>query len=397
MVFIAVAVSIGSTRAIFSDSEGLHVHLQAGTWACVHSEGFWTNHPDDWPLEEIAIGGVVYSKDGAIGILLTPPRGDATIIVAHQLIAAMLNVAEGAASGDIEPTIKGADAWLSINPVGSDPSDPERETGIALATLLDDYNNGLSGPVGCEDDVDNPGPRKLKICTYIAEDWKDAPYLWPVEAITIGGSTYTKAEAIDILRELPKGDVTYILAKQLIATVLNKLNGTDASVVETEVIEANKWLEDHSLGSNPDGEDMEVGVALAKLLEDYNTGAIGPGRCRVGEITPTPTSGSKMLPSVTPTMTETPTPTYTPTSTATDTPLPAATSTFTVAPSDTPTPTYTLTSTATGTPAPTDTPTATSTDTLMPTDTNTPTSTDTPLPTETTTPTGTETTQAISG
>jgi hypothetical protein len=392
LVFIAVAVSIGPTRAVFSDSESLHVRLQAGTWACVYSHGFWTNHPDDWPVEEITIGGVNYSKDEAIGILQTPLRGDATYILAHQLIAAKLNVADGADDREVADTIADADAWLIAHPIGSAPSKPEREEGLALATRLDDYNNGLLGPASCDDEVDNPGPWKLKICTYTAEDWKDDPDLWPVEAITVAGLTYTKAEAIKLLREPPSGDITYVLVKQLIAAVLNNLNGADGSAVEAAVTEADKWLEDHPFDSQPNGEDLEVGAALARLLEDYNTGVIGPGRCVVKEITPTPTSGSKTLPSATPTVTETPTPTYTPTSTATDTPLPTATSTFTVAPSDTPTPTYTPTSTATDTATPTDTPTATSTDTPMPTGTDTPTITDTPLPTDTTTPTPTETT-----
>jgi hypothetical protein len=384
LVFIAVAVSIGPTGAVFSDSESLHVRLQAGAWACVHSHGFWKNHPAVWPMVEIAIGDAIYSQEQALAILKGPTKGDATYILAYQLIAAKLNIADGAASGGIEPTIQEADAWLTEHPIGSDPSDPEREVGIALATSLDDYNNGLLGPVSCEDEDGDPGPSESGTCTYSVEDWKDDLILWPVEAITIGGSTYTKEEAVAILGQSPEGDVTFTLAQQVIGAALNLLNGADGSAVETTVAEADKWLEEHPLGNKPQGEDREAGATLAKILEEYNTGMIGPGRCVVKEITPTPTSGSKTLPSETPTVTETPT--------ATDTPLPTATTTYTVAPSETPTPTFTPTSTATDTPTSTDTPTATLTDTSMPTDTDTPTATDTPLPTETTIPTGTETT-----
>jgi hypothetical protein len=376
MVFIAVAGSIGPTRAVFSDSDSLHVRVQAGTWSCVHSHGFWKNHPEAWPVMEILIGDVTYTQEQALAILKNPTKGDATYILAHQLIAAKLNIAEGAASGDIEPTIKEADAWFIAYPIGSDPSNPEREVGIALAETLDDYNNGLLGPASCVDEMANPGPSESKTCTHSVEDWKGDLDLWPVEAITIGGSTYTKEEAVAILEQLPEGDVTLTLAQQVIGAVLNLLNGADGSAVETSVVEADKWIEAHPLGSQLKEEERELGATLAIILENYNTGAIGPGRCEVKEVIPTPTSGSKALPSEIPTVTET--------STATDTPLPTSTSTFTMAPSETPTPTHTPTSTAT------DTPTATSTDTPMPTETDTPTATDTPLPTETPTATSTE-------
>jgi hypothetical protein len=35
--------------------------------------------------------------------------------------------------------------------LGSDPSGAERDAGIALAEMLDDYNNGLVGPGHCDD------------------------------------------------------------------------------------------------------------------------------------------------------------------------------------------------------------------------------------------------------
>ena len=37
------------------------------------------------------------------------------------------------------------------HPLGSDPQDPERNLGIALAKVLDLYNNGLLGPGHCQE------------------------------------------------------------------------------------------------------------------------------------------------------------------------------------------------------------------------------------------------------
>ncbi|GAF95082.1 unnamed protein product, partial [marine sediment metagenome] len=71
LVLVVIANSVGLTKAVFSDSESLHVRLQAGTWACTYTMGYWKNHPDAWPMGSITIGGVSYDKAVAIDIFKT--------------------------------------------------------------------------------------------------------------------------------------------------------------------------------------------------------------------------------------------------------------------------------------------------------------------------------------
>jgi len=123
---------------------------------CTHSQGYWKNHPEAWPVEEIAIGGVAYSREQAIAILGTQPQGNATYILAHQLIAAKLNIASGADPTPVADTIEAADQWLADqwpngNPVGT-PEGTARAEGIALAGILTEYNEGEMGPRGCEEE-----------------------------------------------------------------------------------------------------------------------------------------------------------------------------------------------------------------------------------------------------
>jgi hypothetical protein len=101
-------------------------------------------------VDEITIGGVTYSKSLALEIFKTPTRGDATYILAVQLIAAKLNILNGADGSAVTSTISAADAWLVNNPLGSHPSGPARQVGINLARILDNYNNGLIGPGHCD-------------------------------------------------------------------------------------------------------------------------------------------------------------------------------------------------------------------------------------------------------
>jgi hypothetical protein len=125
---------------------------------CTLTQGFWKNHAGAWPVEELVLGGVTYTKAEAIAILRTPPRGDATYILIHQLIATKLNVAAGADPSAIATVIADADAWLASHPLGSKPTGADRETGIMLAGLLDDFNNGVTGPGHCGEPTPSPTP-----------------------------------------------------------------------------------------------------------------------------------------------------------------------------------------------------------------------------------------------
>jgi hypothetical protein len=108
--------------------------------------GYWKNHPDAWPVNEIIVGGVTYTRDDAIEIMKTPGKGDKTYTMFSALVAAKLNVFIGNPSGCIDETITDADAWMAVHPVGSGvkaKSDPWQVDGESFYEMLDDYNNGL--------------------------------------------------------------------------------------------------------------------------------------------------------------------------------------------------------------------------------------------------------------
>ena len=106
--------------------------------------GFWKTHPESWPVESITIGGVPYTIAEAISIILRNANSkDATYMLAAQLIAAILNVYNGAdASAEILETIGQADAFLTIHVLGSNPQGQDRVDALTLKDLLDDFNNG---------------------------------------------------------------------------------------------------------------------------------------------------------------------------------------------------------------------------------------------------------------
>jgi hypothetical protein len=111
--------------------------------------GYWKNHPEAWPVEEIVVGGITYPKDkddsaSAIDLFMTPVRGDKTITMFRALVSAKLNVLIGNDSSCIAATIAAADAWMAAHPVGSnvDADNTAWKEGEPLYKRLDQYNNG---------------------------------------------------------------------------------------------------------------------------------------------------------------------------------------------------------------------------------------------------------------
>lgn len=110
-----------------------------------HTPGYWRNHPEAWPVDDITIGGISYTMEEAIALIFHPTKGDKTYNMFEHLVAAKLNVLMGCDSSCIAEVIEDADDWMAIHPVGSDvdgDSDAWDE-GEPLLMMLDDYNNGF--------------------------------------------------------------------------------------------------------------------------------------------------------------------------------------------------------------------------------------------------------------
>src|SRR5437867_8489941 len=82
------------------------------------TQGFWKNHATAWKVTSLTLGTRNYTQAHLLVILETPPRGDASLILAHQLIAAKLNIAViGTDPSKVAATIKDADTLLGVGPI----------------------------------------------------------------------------------------------------------------------------------------------------------------------------------------------------------------------------------------------------------------------------------------
>lgn len=106
--------------------------------------------------------------------------------------------------------------------------------------------------------------------------WKNHPEAWPVGSITVGGVTYTKAQAIAWLGKVGK-DKTTTMFSSLVPAMLNVIIGNDGSCVSIAIDKANAWMATYGpVGSNVAASSAAwaEGEVWHKQMDAYNNGLL---------------------------------------------------------------------------------------------------------------------------
>jgi hypothetical protein len=129
---------------------------------CTFTQGYWKTHgpsatgnnenvwPQDVKDNGMDLGTVHYTALQLQSIFDTPAQGNGLVALAHQLIAAKLNIANGADGTDAAQCISAADALIGglvIPPVGGGSLTSGATS--SLTACLTNYNEGASGPGHC--------------------------------------------------------------------------------------------------------------------------------------------------------------------------------------------------------------------------------------------------------
>ena len=147
-------------RSAFTANTTCSTLACGSTGTCTFSQGYWKTHgpiptgnnTNEWDVTSLTLGTVTYTDVQLQSIFDAPAKGNGLIILAHQLIAAKLNVANGADATAIATAIADADALIGglvVPPVGA--GSLAASVTSALTTALMNYNEGASGPGHCPD------------------------------------------------------------------------------------------------------------------------------------------------------------------------------------------------------------------------------------------------------
>jgi len=132
--------------------------LDCSSAGCTLTQGYWKTHgpsptgnnSNEWPVTSLQLGTVSYTAEQLQSILDQEVVGNGLIELAHQLIAAKLNIAAGASDSAVAGAIADADALIGglvVPPVGTGYLPPSTTSG--LTKILDDFNSGVIGPGHC--------------------------------------------------------------------------------------------------------------------------------------------------------------------------------------------------------------------------------------------------------
>jgi hypothetical protein len=134
-------------------SENLTCTTLACEDGCTLTQGYWKTHgptgcatgnnTNQWSLASLTLGTVNYTDLQACSIFNEAAAGNGLIALAHQLMAAKLNIANGADGTCVSAAINAADALIGnlvVPPVGAGFLSPA-STGALINTLAS-YNEG---------------------------------------------------------------------------------------------------------------------------------------------------------------------------------------------------------------------------------------------------------------
>ena len=159
----------------------------------------------------------------------------------------------------------------------------ETEQSVPVTVLGDDVHelhetffldlSGVTRPTGGEGVVllDPRGEGLIvndDFCARSPGFWKTHGELWPTDWLVLGGVEYDVAGLMEFL-DYHGPDASTHLARQLVATRLNVLVGSDPDI-RPVVEDADAFLAAFPPGSNPQKDDKKAANAIKDLLDAYN-------------------------------------------------------------------------------------------------------------------------------
>lgn len=155
---VNTAKIVGTGR---TSSHTLNINVPCAN-GCTLTQGFWKTHSrlgpapysSGWQVLGASQEQTIFFLSGKswYTIFWTAPKGNVYYILAHQYMAAKLNILNGAATTpEVTAAITAAESFFNTYTPSSSLSSAVKNSANANATLLDNYNNGLIGPGHCSE------------------------------------------------------------------------------------------------------------------------------------------------------------------------------------------------------------------------------------------------------
>lgn len=159
--FVNTVYAEKESRVFDSDSWTVNVDVPCGG-GCTLTQGYWKTHSalgpapydDGWLTIGPSGQDTAFFLSGKTWyqVFWTPPAGNPYYNLAHQYMAAKLNILNGASSTSaVNAAIAGAESFFASKTPSSTLTRAQKQQVLAWASTLDQYNNGLIGPGHCSE------------------------------------------------------------------------------------------------------------------------------------------------------------------------------------------------------------------------------------------------------
>ena len=155
---IAIHPLTGEVHVAWRRFDTVESFLGISPTGCPASPAAWEVN-SDWPVSSIEVGGITYTIADAQELLGSKHRGDESIKLAYEVIAAKLNLLTGGGdpvdgfnpwswAQDLNVFIADAEAWFFDNPIGSDPKDLAKQDGKTIKKNIQEILQGSGSCTG---------------------------------------------------------------------------------------------------------------------------------------------------------------------------------------------------------------------------------------------------------
>ena len=200
--------------------------------------------------------------DGPYSLLLTDLAGALNGLLPTTAAALVGSQGVNLAGADVSGVNFGfVDGGALQNTTATTASPTQTDQILNANVLTYDFGYRLSDPPG----TGTPGY------------WKNHPEAWPVDEISLGDETFTKAEAIDIIEQETSGNKVYTIAAALISAKLNALIGNHTDCIVDVIHAADDWFRDHPVSGPPvrgNSRAWKEAEPLYLELDRYNNGRL---------------------------------------------------------------------------------------------------------------------------
>ncbi len=250
------------------------VFVDAKAWAFDGSPSPATAALGSFDLDNGTVLSITLPRDldGVVGLVTVTPKVDTMPpqITCPDNITTPLDLGKCTASVTFTPTVTDN---CSVSSTCSLPSGTAFPIGTTNDTCTATDQAGLSA--GCGFTVTTTMGNK---CPLAQGYWKTHPDQWAVDTLTLSGVPYTKTQLLGILNSPTTRDASVLLAKPLIAALLNLANGSSPVPICGTTTAA-----DGDLGSctvpcstSPKSTIGQVMISDAVVLDKYNNDKLTP-------------------------------------------------------------------------------------------------------------------------